>query len=183
MLEYYNYLKALHLIFVITWFAGLFYIPRLFIYHIEAAGKPEPERSILTNQFKLMTMRLWYIITWPSAILATLLGICLLFLVPAWLQQNWMLVKLGFVLLLFAYHVKCHLIFKQLQQDIIKWSSNKMRIWNEGSTIILFAVIFLVIVRDAVNWIYGVLGIFFLGIILMIGIKMYKRIRAKNPDA
>ena len=58
-----------------------------------------------------------------------------------------------------------------------------MRIWNEGSTIILFAVIFLVIVRDAVNWIYGVIGIFLLGILLMLGIKIYKRIRGKNPDA
>lgn len=183
MLEYYNYLKALHLIFVITWFAGLFYIPRLFIYHIEAAGKTEPDKGILTNQFKLMTRRLWYIITWPSAILATLFAVWLLILVPEWLQQNWMLVKLGFVGLLFAYHFKCHLIFKQLQKDVIKWSSNQMRIWNEGSTIILFAVIFLVIVRDAVNWIYGVIGIFLLGILLMLGIKIYKRIRGKNPDA
>lgn len=183
MLEYYNYLKALHLIFVITWFAGLFYIPRLFIYHIEAAEKPEPDRSILTQQLKLMTRRLWYIITWPSAILATFFAVWLLILVPAWLQQNWMLVKLGFVVLLFAYHFKCHLIFTQLQRDVIKWSSNQMRLWNECSTIILFAVIFLVIVRDAVNWIFGVIGIFLLGMILMLGIKIYKRIRLKDPDA
>ena len=183
MLEYYNYLKALHLIFVITWFAGLFYIPRLFIYHIEATDKPEPQKSILTDQFKLMPRRLWFIITWPSAILATFFAIWLLILVPGWLQQNWMLVKLGFVVLLFAYHIKCHFIFKDLQEDIIKWSSNQMRIWNEGSTLILFAVIFLVIVRDAVNWIFGVIGIFLLGIILMLGIKLYKRIRTKNPDA
>ena len=182
-MDYYNYIKALHLIFVITWFAGLFYIPRLFIYHIEATDKPEPQKSILTDQFKLMTRRLWFIITWPSAILATFFAIWLLILVPGWLQQNWMLVKLGFVVLLFAYHIKCHFIFKDLQEDIIKWSSNQMRIWNEGSTIILFAVIFLVIVRDAVNWIFGVIGIFLLGIILMLGIKLYKRIRTKNPDA
>ena len=65
----FQYLKALHLIFMVTWFAGLFYIVRLFIYHVEADKKEDPEKTILTNQFKLMEKRLWYGITWPSAIL------------------------------------------------------------------------------------------------------------------
>ena len=181
-MEYYNYVKALHLIFVITWFAGLFYIPRLFIYHIEATEKPEPERSFLTNQLKLMTKRLWYIITWPSAVLASVFAFWLLFINPYWLKMDWMLVKLGFVFLLYLYHLKCHWIFKELQKDIVKWTSNQMRLWNEGSTLILFAVVFLVIVRDAVNWIYGVIGIFLLAAMLMLGIKMYKRLRSKNPE-
>ena len=183
MIEYYQYIKALHLIFVITWFAGLFYIPRLFIYHIEATQKPEPEKSILAAQLKLMTKRLWFIITWPSAILASLFAFLLLHLSPGWLSQDWMLVKLGFVVLLYAYHFKTHLIFKELQNDVVKWTSNQIRLWNEVSTLILFSVIFLVIVRDALNWIYGVLGIFLLAAMLMLGVKIYKRIRAKNPDA
>lgn len=183
MIDYYLYIKALHLIFVITWFAGLFYIPRLFVYHIEANLKPEPEKSILLPQLQLMTRRLWYIITWPSAILASLFAFWLLYLMPFWLDQDWMVVKLGFVGLLYMYHYKCHLIFKELQKNVVKWSSNQMRLWNEGSTLILFAVIFLVVVRDAVNWIYGVAGIFLLSIILMLGFKMYKRIRSKNPNA
>lgn len=182
-MEYYNYIKALHLIFVITWFAGLFYIPRLFVYQIEAHQKEEPEKTIIGNQLKLMSKRLWFIITWPSAILASIFAFILLYMIPEWLQQPWMHVKLGFVVLLYAYHIKCHFIFKQLQNDVVKWNSNQMRIWNEGSTIILFSVVFLVIVRDAINWIYGVLGIFLLAIILMLGIKLYKRIRAKNPNA
>lgn len=168
---------------MITWFAGLFYIPRLFVYHIEAAQKPEPEKSILVRQLKLMTKRLWYIITWPSAILASIFAFWLLFIMPFWIEQDWMLVKLAFVVLLYAYHIKCHLIFRDLQNDVIKWSSNKMRIWNEGSTIILFAVIFLVILRDALNWIYGVIGIILLSLILMMGFKLYKRIRSRNPKA
>lgn len=183
MIEYYQYIKALHLIFVITWFAGLFYIPRLFIYHIEAIQKSEPDKSILSNQFKLMTKRLWFIITWPSAILASLFAFLLLYLSPGWLSQDWMLVKLAFVVLLYAYHIKCHFIFKELQNNVVKWTSNQMRLWNEGSTLILFAVIFLVIIRDALNWIYGVLGIFLLAGMLMLGIKIYKRIRSKNPNA
>lgn len=181
-MEYYNYIKALHLIFVITWFAGLFYIPRLFIYHIEASEKPEPDRSILSNQLKLMTKRLWFIITWPSAVLATLFAVWLLILAPVWLQMPWMHVKLAFVVLLFAYHLKSHHIFNQLQRDKIRWTSNQMRLWNEVSTLILFAVIFLVILRDALNWIYGVIGIFLLAGMLMLGIKIYKRLRSKNPD-
>lgn len=181
-MEYYNYIKALHLIFVITWFAGLFYIPRLFIYQIEAAQKPEPDRSILTEQLKLMTKRLWYIITWPSSILASLFAFWMLYLNPYWLKLDWMLVKLGFVFLLYLYHIKCHLIFKELQNDVVKWTSTQMRLWNEGSTLILFAVIFLVILRNAVNWIYGVVGIFLLAAMLMLGIRLYKRLRSKNPN-
>ncbi len=183
MSEYYNYIKALHLIFVVTWFAGLFYVPRLFINHIEASQRPSPEKEILTKAFKIMTKRLWYIITWPSAILCTLFAIWLLVLIPSWLQQPWMHIKLVFVILLFAYHLKNHQIFKQLQRDEIKHSSKFMRIWNEGATIILFAIVFLVILKSTINWIFGVVGIIVLGILLMLGIRLYKRIQDKNPEA
>ncbi|MEZ4838272.1 CopD family protein [Flavobacterium sp.] len=179
-MELYNYIKALHLIFVVTWFAGLFYIVRLFVYHAETKDKSEPEKSILIKQYQLMQYRLWYIITWPSGVLASVFAFWLLYLIPAWLEQDWMLVKLGFVILLYAYHMKCHLIFKQLQKNEVKNSSNFFRLWNEGATLILFAVVFLVILKDAFNWIFGVIGIFFLSISLMIGFKMYKRFREKK---
>ncbi|RDY59965.1 CopD family protein [Flagellimonas nanhaiensis] len=182
-MELYNYIKSLHLIFVVTWFAGLFYIPRLFIYHIEATQKPSPDKEILSEQLKLMTKRLWYIITWPSAILCSLFAIWLLIIIPEWLYQPWMQVKLAFVFLLFIYHFKCHQIFKQLQQDEVKYTSTFMRIWNEVATLVLFAVVFLVILKNAINWIYGVVGIFVLAILLMLGIRLYKRIREKNPNA
>jgi len=182
-MEYYNYIKSLHLIFVITWFAGLFYIPRLFVYQIEAFHKPSPEKEILGTQLKLMAKRLWFIITWPSAILATLFAVWLLILMPSWLQQSWMHVKLLFVILLFIYHFKTHMYFKQLQNDEVKVTSNFMRIWNEGATFILFAVVFLVILKSSINWIFGVLGIIVLGILLMLGFKLYKHIRSKNPEA
>ncbi|MGB5555827.1 MAG: CopD family protein [Flavobacteriaceae bacterium] len=183
MTEFYNYIKALHLIFVVTWFAGLFYIPRLFIYHIEASQKVSPEKEILSAQLKLMTKRLWYIITWPSAVLCTLFAIWLLVLYPEFLKQPWMHVKLAFVALLIFYHLKNHIIFKQLQRDEVKYTSNYMRIWNEVATLVLFAIVFLVILKNAVNWIFGVVGILVLGVLLMLGIKLYKRVREKNPDA
>ena len=179
-MEYYNYIKSLHLIFVITWFAGLFYIVRLFVYQIEAASKESPEKEILQKQYKIMTYRLWYIITWPSAVLATLFAVVLLIMMPEWLNQDWMHVKLFFVIMLFLYHFKCQQIFTSLQNDDVKYTSNYMRIFNEGATLILFAVVFLVILKNAFNWIFGVVGIFAFSIILMLGFKLYKRIREKN---
>ena len=176
----YLYVKALHIIFVVTWFAGLFYIPRLFIYQTEADDKLEPAKSILQTQFKLMSKRLWYIITWPSAILASIFGIWLIYLNPVWLEQPWMLVKLAFVLALYFYHGFCQNIYNKLQKDIIKYSTFKLRIFNEISTIILFAVVFLVTVKSAISWVWGVVGILLFGVLIMLGIKLYKRIREKK---
>ena len=139
---YYNYIKALHLIFVITWFAGLFYIPRLFIYHIEALKKTKRDSEILIPQFKIMTKRLWYIITWPSAILAMIFGIWLILLVPSFILQSWMQLKITFVTVLIAYHIKTHQMFLKQQNDKLNYSSMFMRIWNEGATILLFAIVF-----------------------------------------
>lgn len=176
---YYPYIKSLHLIFVITWFAGLFYIVRLFVYQIEATQKPSPDKEIIGEQLKLMANRLWYIITWPSAILTLIFAGLLLYIRPFYLEESWMHIKLAFILALYLYHFKCHQIYKQLQNGIVKHSSNFMRLFNEGATIILFSVVFLVIVRHQLNWIFGVLGIFSLAIILMIMFKIYKRYRKK----
>lgn len=178
-MDSYNYIKSLHLIFVITWFAGLFYIPRIFIYHIEASQKATPEKEILGTQLKLMAKRLWFIITWPSAILAVVFGIWLLALAPYWLEQSWMHAKLGFVVLLIMYHIKTHLIFKQLQKDQIMYTSNFMRIWNEGATLLLFAVVFLVLLKSTLNMAYGMLALVGLAVLLMLGIKLYKRTRSE----
>jgi len=182
-MEYYFYIKAFHLIFVITWFAGLFYIPRLFVYQIEAFYKPSPDKEILGKQLKLMAKRLWYIITWPSAILATFFAIWLLVLQPILLTEPWMIVKLGFVVLLILYHLKTHQYYKQLQRDEVKKSSSYMRIWNEGATFILFAVVFLIVLKSALNWIFGIIGMIALGVLIILGFKVYKNIRKKNPDA
>lgn len=179
-MEYYNYIKALHLIFVVTWFAGLFYIPRLFIYHIEASQKSIEEARILIPQLKLMSSRLWYIITWPSAVLTLIFATWLLVLNPGLLTQQWMLIKLGFVGLLFVYHFKTHRIFLALQSDRICHSSGFMRLWNEGATLLLFAIIFLAILKSNFHWVFGVLGLISLGILLMLGIQLYKRIRNKD---
>ncbi len=103
MENFYQYIKPLHVIFIVTWFAGLFYIVRLFIYHTEAETKPEPEKSILQTQYKLMEKRLWYGITWPSMILTLVFGSWLLWLNPYFLSEGYFILKLCW----WAYFVSC----------------------------------------------------------------------------
>ena len=170
-------LKALHIIFVVTWFAGLFYIVRLFIYQTEALQEEEPKRSILHAQLSKMARLLWHVIAWPSAIITLIFGVSLLVTQPQWLQLPFMHIKLTFVLLLYIYHLSCHSIYKKLQKGEVKYSSTQLRIWNEIATIILVAVVFLIVKKDQISWLWGTLGIISFAIVLMATVRIYKRIR------
>ncbi len=178
----YLYLKALHIIFVVCWFAGLFYIVRLFVYYAEAQQKTALEKEILSKQYRIMTNRLWFIITYPAAVLATIFGVWLLIENPALLKMPWMHVKLLFIVLLWLYHLKCHQFVKQIKADTLKKDGSFFRIWNEGATMILFSVVFLVVLKSAINWIFGVAGIFVLAILLTLGIKYYKKVRERKQS-
>ncbi len=173
----YFYLKALHIIFVVSWFAGLFYIVRLFVYHVEANEKSEPERTILQKQFGVMERKLWNIITTPAMVLTILAGAGMILLNPELLKMNWMLVKLGFVAVLLVYHFICQNIINQLSQGICKWTSTQFRFWNELATIFLVAIVFLVVLKNAVDWIYGLTGLVIFSIVIMIAVKVYKKFR------
>lgn len=177
----YLYLKALHIIFVVTWFAGLFYMVRLFIYTTEANQKNEPEKSILTKQLLIMQNRLWFIIAWPSAILTLIFGFWLLYVLNYW-QQPWMQLKLSFVIGLFIYHLICHKIYLQMKNNTFKYTSLKFRIWNEVATLFLFAIVFLVVLKNTLSWVWGTFGIIAVGILLMLGIKLYKKLRENKND-
>jgi len=178
--DYYLYIKALHLIFVITYFAGLFYMPRLMVYLVEAADRPQAASDIIIPQLQLMMRRLWQIITVPSAILGLIFGLWMLWINPFLLGKSWMLVKLVFVGLLVLYHIKTHRFYKAFLEGNCQRSARFFRIWNEGATLILFAVIFLAILKDSIHWIFGLLGLFGLAFLLMLGIRLYKRHRNKN---
>jgi len=175
----YQYILAIHIIFVVCWMAGLFYMVRLFIYHTEAQEKPNPDRKILSNQFEIMERKLWYIITVPSMIFVVAAGITMLVLAPGWLSQPWMQIKLGFVIGLLVYHFVCQNKMKQMARGVYTWTSTQLRIWNEVATIFLFAIVFLAVLKSALNWIYGVSGLAVLAIVLMIAVKLYKRVRKK----
>ncbi len=177
-----EYIKALHIIFVVTLFAGLFYMPRLFIYNTEANLLADPERSILQKQFAIMLRRLWFGITWPSAIITLLMGLWILS-ASGWLalvfrpEGRWLLVKLIFVLLLYAYHLSLHLIFKQEMRGEFKYSSNQLRIWNEVATVFLFAIVMLVVVKQAMSAVWGLFSLLLLIVVLMLAIRIYKKLR------
>ncbi len=153
----YNYIKALHIIFVVTWFSGMFYMPRLFIYNTEAKDQPQGVKDVLHKQFNIMMRRLWYGITWPSAILTLCFGVFVMIngnwhkslLEPA---GRWLLVKLVFVLGLYIYHFTLHAIFRQQLNGSFKYTSQKLRIWNEVSTVFLIAIVMLAVVKQSMSF-------------------------------
>ena len=176
----YFYIKALHIIFIVTWFAGMFYIVRLFIYNTEANDKEGVEKEILQKQFSIMIKRLWLGITWPSAVLTVIFGgwiVGLLGGVPSWL---W--VKLGFVAGLYAYHFTLQKIYSDEMKGIFKYTSNQLRIWNEVATVFLIAIVMIVTVKSSLSWIWGVIGLLLFSAALMIAIKVYKKIRTKKEQ-
>ncbi len=171
----FNYLKALHIIFVVTWFAGLFYIVRLFIYHTEAELKPEPEKTILQKQYKIMEKRLWYGITWPSMVLTLIIGGWMLWENSSFLLQAYFILKLCFVGGLVLYHIQCHVMYRQLQKDVVTYSSFKLRLWNEIATLFLVAIVFLIVLKSNTGLIWGMLGLIVFAVTLMFAVKIYKK--------
>src|ERR1700749_376452 len=112
----YLYIKALHIIFIVTWFSGMFYIVRLFIYNTEAAEKSDPDREILLGQFRIMIRRLWLWITWPFAILTVIFGAWIWIIMGV--TPDWLLVKLCLVVLLYLYHFSLHLLYREQLQGV-----------------------------------------------------------------
>ena len=171
----YFYIKALHIIFIVTWFAGLFYMVRLFVYSAEANDKSEPERSILLKQFGLMQKRLWYGITWPSAILTLIFGTWIGIIYGS--LPTWLLVKLFFVLALFIYQFSLQSIFNQQQKENFKWTSQRLRMWNEVATLFLIAIVMLAVVKDLLSLVWGVGVLAAVTFLLLLAIKIYKKYR------
>lgn len=174
----YLYIKALHIIFIVTWFAGMFYMPRFFIYNTEAGEKPEPERAILRKQFGIMMKRLWFGITWPSAILTLIFGPWMWYLLDSFPQ--WLMIKLCFVVGLYIYFFSLHSIYRQQMKGIFKYSSQQLRIWNEVATIFLVAIVMLAVVKQNMSVVWGIVGLIGFVILLMYAIRIYKLIRNKK---
>ena len=174
----YTYIKALHIIFIVTWFSGLFYMVRLFVYHTEAAQRPEPEKSILQQQFRLMIRRLWLGITWPSAILTLIFGPWMMILLGG--IPTWLAIKLGFVIGLYGYHFSLQAIYRQQMRGVFRFSSQQLRIWNEVATIFLVAIVMLATVKQNMSWAWGLLGLLCFVVVLMSAIRIYKIVRTRK---
>jgi putative membrane protein len=160
-------------------------MPRLFIYNKEACEQPEAAREILHKQFNIMMKRLWYGITWPSAILTLGLGVSVM-VNGRWHKAlldpggRWLLVKLAFVLCLYIYHFTLHTIFKQQSMGLFKYTSQQLRIWNEVATVFLIAIVMLAAVKQSLSFVWGLIGLFSFIIVLMSAIKIYKVLRTKR---
>lgn len=177
----FNYILSLHIIFIVTWFAGMFYIVRLFIYNREALDMDEPQRSVLQKQYNVMIKRLWFGITWPSAILTLIFGPWMFILyvhggpVPGWLWT-----KIAFVAGLYLYHLSLHKIYRQQSKGIFKYSSYQLRMWNELATLFLFIIVFLVVLKNSLDMVKGMIALIVLAIILIVATRIYKRVREKK---
>ncbi|HIK43811.1 MAG TPA: protoporphyrinogen oxidase HemJ [Leptolyngbyaceae cyanobacterium M65_K2018_010] len=178
----YYWFKAFHIIGVVVWFAGLFYLVRLFIYHVEAEAEPEPAQGILKRQYELMERRLYNIITTPGMVVTVAMAIGLLVLMPAYLKDGWMHIKLGLVAVLLGYHFYCGRLMRQLQRGECRWSSKQLRALNEAPTLLLVAIVMLVIFKN--NFPTGATTWLMVGLVVFMAatIQLYARKRRLDRE-
>jgi putative membrane protein len=174
------YIKSLHIIFVVCWFAALFYMVRLFIYVAEAQKKEEPAKTILTTQLLMMQKKLWYIIGWPGMIGTFIFGWWMIWENPVYLSLPWMWLKLVLVGGLFLYHMQCQMIYKKQTKGVFVWGSFKLRLFNEVATVFLVGIVFLVTVKSTGSLVWGLLGLIIFAALMMAFVSIYKNMREKN---
>jgi putative membrane protein len=178
----YFWFKAFHIIGVVVWFAGLFYLVRLFIYHVEANDEPEPAPAILKQQYELMEKRLYNIITTPGMIVTVAMAIGMLVLEPDLLHQGWMHVKLTFVGVLLIYHFYCARLMQALAEGTCGWSGRQLRALNEAPTVLLVSIVLLVVFKGNLPTDLTVWLMFALVIAMAASIQLYARKRRLDKE-
>ena len=175
----YNHLiyKAIHVIFVVSYFAGLFYIVRLMIYHTETQQMEEPKKSILQDQYTYMEKKLWNVITAPALVILITMGLNMLYKNQGLLHMPWMKSKLGMISVLLIYHFWCWRTLKQIQNKVFKYTSVQLRMMNELATILLFVIVFAVIQKTDFgrDWYWSIVSFFGCGILLMLIVRLINR--------
>lgn len=174
------FLKSFHIVGFVSWFAGLFYLVRMFVYYAEANEKPEPLRAEWKKQYTLMQWRAYKIICNPAMMITWTCGIAMLINTPAFLQQGWMHVKLTLLVLLTGYHLYCKGIIKKQENGEKTFGSFGFRLLNELPTLFLVAIVLLAVVKDLLNFIYLFLGIMAFGAALFMSARAYKNHREKS---
>lgn len=181
-MNWYFFFKALHIIGFVSWFAGLFYLVRLFVYHREAwdQGEDDVECSILRKQYHTMESRLYSIIQNPAMYLTLIGGIGMLSINPSWLSSGWMHVKLFLVASLMFYHWSCKAQIKALAKKPGGISSFGFRLYNEIPTLILIAIVMLAVWKSLAGLGIGLATLGVLGVLFFLAAKLYKRKREKS---
>ena len=180
--EAYLWFKTLHIVGVVVWFAGLFYLVRLFIYHVEANEFDKSVKEAFMAQYVLMEKRLANIITTPGMILTVTMASGLLYMQPNVLSQFWMKLKLGFVFCLILYHFLCYRLMNQLENNTCNLSGQQLRALNELPTLLLVLVVMLVVFKtqfptSAATWLIVGLVIF-----MAASIQLYARMRRLKKE-
>ncbi len=173
----YLWLKTFHIIGVVVWFAGLFYLVRLLVYHREAAARPAPERAVLEAQYSIMESRLLSIITTPGMLITLGTAAGLLYVLPEYLRQGWMHAKLAFVSCLVVYHVACARLVGAVQRGECAWSAQRFRAFNELPTLLLVAVVMLVVFKQSFPAEASVWLMFGLVVSMVAAIQLYAKRR------
>ncbi|NEO13806.1 MULTISPECIES: protoporphyrinogen oxidase HemJ [Moorena] len=178
----YFWFKAFHLIGVVVWFAGLFYLVRLFVYHAEASQEPEPAQTILKNQYEIMEKRLYHIITTPGMVVTVAMAIGLLLTEPEVLKQGWLHIKLAFVALLLVYHFYCGRIMRRLAANECSWTGQQFRALNEAPTVLLMVIVLLAVFKnslptDITSWL-----ILAMIIVMAASIQLYAKKRKRDKE-
>ena len=178
--NWYAISKALHLIGMVSWMAGIFYLVRIMVYHAEALRLDEPNRSILSKQYNLMEWKAYRVIVQPAVILTWSFGVIMLCLQPAWLSQGWMHVKLLLLVLYSSYTHYCKGHIRRLETNNSSFTSVQYRAMNEIPTLFMVGIIFLAVQKSNVNWWYFSLGIgLFSGLIFYAVYKVARLSRRK----
>ena len=177
----YEHLKALHIIFVTSWFAGLFYLPRLLVYHTEANQRPDAERLVIQEQFQKMERILFNAIMVPAMWITLLSGAGLVYWTwwDNFAAHGWLHVKLAFVAGLVVYHLLCRRLIAELRAGRFRLSSLQLRLYNEIATVLLFAIVFLVVLKNTLDWVWGVVGLLVFAVLIMSAVRMVKLLRER----
>lgn len=176
----YTIIKAIHIIFMVSYFAGIFYVIRLFVYYKDTDDFQEPKQNILRTQYAYMAKRLWNIIIVPAGIIMTVAGITMIILNTGLMKMPWFHLKLTFLVGLLAYHIWCWkttVLMQKLDGKTFPIPNIKLRQLNEIATFILFAVVFTVILKSWIieYWWQLLLGFIVLVVLIMSTVKLVNK--------
>lgn len=180
----FSILKTLHIVGFVSWFAGLFYLGRMFVYYREAQDKQEPEKKILSDQLQIMQNRVYKIICNPAMIVTWLCGLGMLHIYGTeWLlASGWMHIKLLLLILLSGFTGYCGKMVKNNAKGNTQYSSFQYRLMNEVPTLFLLTIVLLAVFKNSANAFYVFGAVLLLGFFLFLGTKLYKNSRESKGD-